>query len=114
MPNTPLHDGAVIISKGRIERAACFLPLSVNPNLDKELGTRHRAALGISEVSDALVIVISEETGTISLAREGKLQRYLDGDSLKEILTREMKSPERIGQTLLRRWSGEYQKHGKE
>jgi diadenylate cyclase len=114
VPNTPLHDGAVIISKGRIERAACFLPLSVNPNLDKELGTRHRAALGISEVSDALVIVISEETGTISLAREGKLQRYLDGDSLKEILTREMKSPERIGQTLLRRWSGEYQKHGKE
>jgi diadenylate cyclase len=108
VPNTPLHDGATVINKGRIDRAACFLPLSDNPTLDQELGTRHRAGLGISEVSDALVVIVSEETGTISLAREGQLQRYLDGDSLKEILTRELLSSDRSGDSLLRRWSGEY------
>ncbi|NLX01839.1 MAG: TIGR00159 family protein [Syntrophomonadaceae bacterium] len=107
VPNTPLHDGAVVINEGRIERAACFLPLSDNPNLDQQLGTRHRAGLGISEVSDALVLIVSEETGIISLAQEGRLQRGLDGDSLKEILTRELLSDERSGDTLLRRWSGE-------
>lgn len=107
VPNTPLHDGAMVINEGRIDRAACFLPLSDNPNIDQQLGTRHRAGLGISEVSDALVLIVSEETGIISLAQEGRLQRGLDGDSLKEILTRELLSDERSGDTLLRRWSGE-------
>ena len=97
----------MVINEGRIDRAACFLPLSDNPNIDQQLGTRHRAGLGISEVSDALVLIVSEETGIISLAQEGRLQRGLDGDSLKEILTRELLSDERSDDTLLRRWSGE-------
>ncbi len=105
VPNTPLHDGAVIISGGRIDRAACFLPLTNNPALDKELGTRHRAALGISEVSDALVVIVSEETGTISVAREGQLQRYLDEDSLKELLAQELLISSRSTESLFRRWS---------
>ncbi|NLX70857.1 MAG: TIGR00159 family protein [Clostridiales bacterium] len=86
VPNTPLHDGAVIIRETRIIAAGCFLPLTENPNLSKQLGTRHRAALGISEVSDALAIIVSEETGVISLANDGKLTRYLDGKGLKDIL----------------------------
>ncbi len=114
VPNTPLHDGAVVINEGRIERAACFLPLSDNPNLEQQLGTRHRAGLGISEVSDALVLIVSEETGIISLAQEARLQRGLDGDSLKEILTRELLSDERSGDTLLRRWAGGNQESEKE
>lgn len=85
-PNTPLHDGAVIIRNDRIVAAGCFLPLTENPNLSKQLGTRHRAAIGISENSDALAIIISEETGVISLAQEGKLIRYLDSKGLREIL----------------------------
>lgn len=105
VPNTPLHDGAVVISGGRIDRAACFLPLTNNPALDKELGTRHRAALGISEVSDALVVIVSEETGTISVAREGQLQRYLDEDSLKELLAQELLISSRSTESLFRRWS---------
>lgn len=105
VPNTPLHDGAVVISEGRIDRAACFLPLSDNPALDKELGTRHRAALGVSEVSDALVIIVSEENGIISLAHDGQLQRYLDGDSLKEILGQELQKSGRSTESLFRRWS---------
>ena len=105
VPNTPLHDGAVVISGGRIDRAACFLPLTNNPALDKELGTRHRAALGISEVSDALVVIVSEETGTISVAREGQLQRYLDEDGLKELLAQELLISSRSTESLFRRWS---------
>jgi diadenylate cyclase len=114
VPNTPLHDGAMVINEGRIDRAACFLPLSDNPNIDQQLGTRHRAGLGISEVSDALVLIVSEETGIISLAQEGRLQRGLDGDSLKEILTRELLKDERPGDNLLRRWSGGSQEPEKE
>ena len=114
VPNTPLHDGAMVINEGRIDRAACFLPLSDNPNIDQQLGTRHRAGLGISEVSDALVLIVSEETGMISLAREGRLQRGLDGDSLKEMLTRELLGNEIQGDTLLRRWSGGSQESEKE
>lgn len=90
VPNTPLHDGAVLISQGRIDRAAVFLPLSDNPMLDKELGTRHRAGIGISEVSDAIAVIVSEETGAISTAVGGKLTRYLDASALKEWLNREM------------------------
>lgn len=83
IPNTPLHDGAVIIEEGRITAAACILPLSSNTAISKELGTRHRSALGISENSDALTIVVSEETGAISMTREGRMTRYLDLDQLK-------------------------------
>ena len=88
IPNTPLHDGAVIIKNERIRAAACFLPLTENKSLSKELGTRHRAALGISEKSDALTIVISEETGIISVAEAGELNRHIDGATLRQILTK--------------------------
>jgi diadenylate cyclase len=86
VPKAPLHDGAVIIRGNRIVAAGCFLPLTENPNISKELGTRHRAALGVTELSDALGIVVSEETGVISVVREGKMTRYLDEESLKAIL----------------------------
>lgn len=88
VPNTPLHDGAVIIRGERIYTAGCFLPLTSNSNLSRELGTRHRAALGISEASDALVIIVSEETGKISIALNGTLTRNLNGNSLKNALNR--------------------------
>lgn len=88
IPNTPLHDGAVIIKNERIRAAACFLPLTENKSLSKELGTRHRAALGISEKSDALTIVISEETGIISVAEAGELNRHIDEATLRQILTK--------------------------
>jgi len=107
VPNTPLHDGAVIIKNGRIQKAACFLPLSNNPLLDPQLGTRHRSGIGISEVSDALAVIVSEETGAISLAKEGKLQRYLDDQSLKEILEKELKAEETANVHFWRRWSGD-------
>ncbi|MGH9428513.1 MAG: diadenylate cyclase, partial [Terriglobia bacterium] len=82
----PLHDGAVIIQKDRITAAACFLPLTVNPKLSKELGTRHRAAIGVTEESDAVVVVISEESGIISIVAGGQSERRLDGDSLRQRL----------------------------
>ena len=94
MPNTPLHDGAVIIRKNRIAAAGCFLPLTDNQNLSKQLGTRHRAGLGLTEISDSLVVIVSEETGIISFARDGKLSRYLDLKSLKEILKNQYISKE--------------------
>ncbi len=87
IPKSPLHDGAVIIRGDRIAAAGCFLPLTENPDLSKELGTRHRAAIGITEISDAVTLVVSEETGIISAAHEGKLTRYLDEKTLREILT---------------------------
>ncbi|MCY6371506.1 diadenylate cyclase CdaA [Clostridium ganghwense] len=86
--NTPLHDGATIIRNGRIAAAGCFLPLTNNNTINKQLGTRHRAAIGMSEVSDALTIVVSEETGIISLAVNGNLTRYYTRDKLKDILIR--------------------------
>lgn len=82
----PLHDGAMILRDGRIFACGCFLPLSANPEVDKRLGTRHRAALGVSEVSDAVVIVVSEETGTVSIARDGKLSRGFDKYTLQNEL----------------------------
>lgn len=90
-PNTPLHDGAVIVRGDRIHTAGCLLPLTSNPNLSRELGTRHRAALGISEASDAMVVVVSEETGKISIAINGTLTRNLDRESLKRALMRVFK-----------------------
>lgn len=85
-PNTPLHDGAVIVRGSRVAAAGCFLPLSDDISLARELGTRHRAALGVSTVSDSVTIVVSEETGAISLARDGKLVRYIDAKALHDIL----------------------------
>ncbi|MGI6697239.1 MAG: TIGR00159 family protein [Clostridiales bacterium] len=85
--NTPLHDGAVVIREKRIASAGCVLPLTENQSLSKELGTRHRAGLGISEHSDAIAIIVSEETGVISTAKDGRLSRYLDAKTLKEMLT---------------------------
>lgn len=81
IPNTPLHDGAVIISKGRIAVAAAYLPLSESTRIPKELGTRHRAAVGISEASDAITVVVSEETGEISITQKGDLLRHMDQKS---------------------------------
>lgn len=92
-PNTPLHDGAVVLRGDRVVAAGCFLPLTDNPYLSSKLGTRHRAALGISEHSDAIVVVVSEETGTISLAKGGRLERGLDENSLRERLQQELQSP---------------------
>lgn len=89
--NTPLHDGATIIREDRIAAAGCFLPLTNNNQINKQLGTRHRAAIGISEVSDALVIIVSEETGVISLAVNGNLTRYYTKERLKDILIRIIK-----------------------
>ncbi|MDQ5857536.1 MAG: diadenylate cyclase CdaA [Acidobacteriota bacterium] len=88
-PGTPLHDGAVIVSRERIAAAACFLPLSLKEGLSKRFGTRHRAAIGVTEETDALAIVVSEERGTISLARDGQLVEDLDGKSLRDLLYRE-------------------------
>ena len=85
-PNTPLHDGAVIVRGSTLIAAGCFLPLSDDLSVSRELGTRHRAALGISSVSDCVTIIVSEETGAISIARDGKLVRYIDSKALNNIL----------------------------
>jgi uncharacterized protein (TIGR00159 family) len=82
-PGTPLHDGAVIVQGNRIAAAACFLPLTVNPELSRQLGSRHRAAIGVTEDTDAVAVVVSEETGTISVVVGGRIRRDLDGRSLK-------------------------------
>ena len=84
--DTPLHDGAVIIRGKRSVAASCLLPLTENRNLSQDLGTRHRAGIGVSEQSDAVVLIVSEETGTISIARNGELIRYLHADDVREIL----------------------------
>jgi diadenylate cyclase len=83
---SPLHDGAVIVQDDRIAAAACFLPLTVNPKLGKELGSRHRAAIGLTEENDAVAIVVSEETGIISVVAEGQIERALDADALRDRL----------------------------
>lgn len=85
-PVSPLHDGAVILQKGRITAAGCFLPLTMNPRFGVEVGTRHRAAIGVTEETDAAVIVISEEKGWISLASEGRITKGVDGAALRKIL----------------------------
>ena len=99
-PNTPLHDGAMIIRDERIVAAACILQLSENYTISRELGTRHRAALGITESTDAVSLIVSEETGTISMARDGKLTRYLDAKSLTILLTEIFNPARRRGDTL--------------
>jgi diadenylate cyclase len=85
-PYSPLHDGAVIVNNGRIVAASCFLPLSLSPEVSRDLGTRHRAAIGITEETDAVAVVVSEETGTISLAYGGKIERDLDALAVRKRL----------------------------
>ncbi len=92
-PYSPLHDGAVIISRDRIVAAACFLPLSSNPDLPGDLGTRHRAAVGVTEESDAIAIVVSEETGTISVVTGGAIMRNLDAAGLRQRLSQLLEPP---------------------
>ncbi|NGP45682.1 TIGR00159 family protein [Bacillaceae bacterium SIJ1] len=106
IPNTPLHDGAVIIRQQEIMAAACYLPLSESPFITKELGTRHRAALGISEVTDCLTIVVSEETGQVSLTKNGELHRDLTIDALKEKLTEETMMQQKASTTSKWQWRG--------
>ena len=90
IPNTPLHDGAVIIKDARLAAAAAYLPLSDNPTIPKELGTRHRASVGISEVTDALTIVVSEETGDVSITRNAELIQSLSREDYRKYLTRQL------------------------
>ena len=90
VPNTPLHDGAVVISENRIAAAACMLPLADDQEISKELGTRHRAAIGLSKQCDSLVVVVSEETGKISIAKDGTLIADVKEDVLKKILLKNM------------------------
>ena len=89
-PNTPLHDGAVIIKGGRISAAGCMLPLSGNTNLSRELGMRHRAGIGISERTDAVAVIVSEETGSISVAIGGMLKRHLSAETFEKLLINEL------------------------
>lgn len=99
-PKAALHDGAMIISGNRITAAGCVLPLSENRSLSSDLGTRHRAGIGMSEVSDALVIIVSEETGAISVATEGMLKRGLTVETLRKLLEKEFISGERKGNVI--------------
>ena len=85
-PGSPLHDGAVILQENRVAAAACFLPLTVNPRVSRELGTRHRAAIGLTEEGDALAVIVSEDTGSISVAIDGHIDRRLSPDELRERL----------------------------
>ena len=103
-PKAPLHDGAVVIRDGRIAAAGCVLPLTSNTNLSPDLGTRHRAAIGLSEQCDALVVVVSEETGTISVAENGRMVRHLDTEKLKNILRPAFTSPQKGLKDLIRNW----------
>ncbi len=104
-PNTPLHDGALILRDNKLKSAACFLPLTDNPNLSKELGTRHRAALGITEVSDCIAVVVSEETGKISYALNGGLSRNLTPDILRKALNKNLLE-KKTGNKKLSLWKG--------
>jgi len=94
-PNTPLHDGAVIIADGYLAAAGCMLPMSANTNLSRELGMRHRAGIGITERSDAISVIVSEETGAISVAVDGMLKRHLTPDTFEMLLKNEL-IPEKV------------------
>lgn len=110
IPNTPLHDGAVIIQRNSVAAAACYLPLSESPFISKELGTRHRAAIGISEVTDSMTVVVSEETGHVSVAKNGELHRDLTPEVLKEMLASELLSTQKS--TTSARWNWRVKKNG--
>ena len=103
--NTPLHDGAVVIRGNRVAAATCYLPLSDNMDISKALGTRHRAAVGVSETTDSVTLVVSEETGRVSVATGGRLRRVADGDELKTLLNTMVKK-EDAGNGRLRIWKG--------
>ncbi|ADU28459.1 diadenylate cyclase CdaA [Evansella cellulosilytica] len=106
IPNTPLHDGAVIIKNNEIMAAGCYLPLSENPFISKELGTRHRAALGVSEVTDSVTLVVSEETGGISVTKNGELHRNLDEDALRTLLENDLLNVDQTKSTSRWQWGG--------
>ncbi len=105
IPNTPLHDGAVIVQQGKLAAAACYLPLSESAHISKELGTRHRAAIGVSEVTDSVTLVVSEETGGVSLAINGRLYRELDEESLRTKLLETIVKVEQTNTSFLN-WMG--------
>src|SRR2546421_143759 len=105
-PATPLHDGAVIVRRHRIAAASCFLPLTLNPRLSKDLGTRHRAAIGVTEDTDAVAVVVSEETGLISFVKEGHIKRRLDATKLRaaifqalEVTPKKDKKRDKVGES---------------
>jgi diadenylate cyclase len=104
IPNTPLHDGAAVIRGKRMIAAGCLLPLTENRSLSTELGTRHRAAIGLSEQCDALIVVVSEETGTISVAENGHIMRHLDIDTLKAVLSPAFTKPKVSFKDKLLNW----------
>ena len=103
--NTPLHDGAVVIRGNRITAATCYLPLSDSMSISKDLGTRHRAAVGVSEVTDSITIVVSEETGRVTVAEEGILTRVEDADGLRKILSA-AKEEQPVVNRFSRIWKG--------
>ncbi|MCI8557071.1 MAG: TIGR00159 family protein [Lachnospiraceae bacterium] len=109
--NTPLHDGAIIVRGDRVVSATCYLPLSDNMFLSKELGTRHRAAVGVSEVTDSITIVVSEETGKVSVASDGKLMRDVKEDELREQLIEAQNKSQDTGRFKL--WKGRVKKREK-
>ncbi|UII56121.1 diadenylate cyclase CdaA [Cytobacillus spongiae] len=111
IPNTPLHDGAVILQRNTVAAAACYLPLSESPFISKELGTRHRAALGISEVTDSITVIVSEETGSVSLTKNGELLRDLSSDKFKEVLSKELITV-KVKQASSARWNWRGKKNG--
>lgn len=106
VPNTPLHDGAVILRPNEIIAAGCYLPLTESPFVSKELGTRHRAAIGVSEVTDAITVVVSEETGGVSITKNGEIHRNLDEESLKNLLTAELMGSGRSASSSRWNWRG--------
>lgn len=108
--NTPLHDGAVVIRGNRITAATCYLPLTDNMSISKDLGTRHRAAVGVSESTDSITIVVSEETGRVSVAEGGVLSRIPDAESLKKVLSNVKE--ETVSLNRLKIWKGRL-KNGK-
>ncbi|MCL2877444.1 MAG: diadenylate cyclase CdaA [Acidobacteria bacterium] len=108
-PKTPLHDGATIVKKNRIVAAGCFLPLTLDPHLSQELGTRHRAGIGITEDTDAVAVIVSEETGTISLAIGGKITRNHSGDDLRKALRTAL-----AGRRNVSKESGSHAREGQE
>ena len=112
-PKASLHDGAVIIRGGRVAAAGCVMPLSENPHLSSDLGTRHRAGIGTSEVSDAVVVIVSEETGTISVAIGGMLKRHLAPQTLERLLTAELIPDEEEQKTLMSRLKQTFVKKGR-
>ncbi|MGG1572626.1 diadenylate cyclase CdaA [Fictibacillus sp. NRS-1165] len=106
VPNTPLHDGAVILRQDEVVAAGCFLPLTESPFVSKELGTRHRAAIGVSEVTDAITVVVSEETGGISVTKNGEIHRNLNEEMLKTLLNAELLLSSRNSSSSRWNWRG--------